>query len=169
VPFFEIAEGSVRVPSWDAAGYRLATEAEWEFACRARSPYSSKVGDSDEVVEEYTWFNDNSGGVTHPVGEKKPNRFGLFDMHGNVWEWCFDVFSSDRWKRHYYEDSPINDPRGPDRPWGWPRTLRGGGGASGTWECGSTRRLGLAVQGHPPYDPFLGFRVARNAPSRRAG
>ena len=93
---------------FEADGYRLPTEAEWEYACRAGTDADYSFGDEARQLGEFAWFADNSAKKTHPVGQKKPNPWGLYDMHGNVAEWCNDVYD-----RSYYQASPDNNPHGP--------------------------------------------------------
>ena len=129
--------------------YRLPTEAEWEYACRAGSTTRFCFGDKEEKLGEYAWYGDNSEGKTHPVGQKQPNAWGLYDMHGNVWEWCQDWYGD-------YPAGPVTDPRGPDA--GEYRVLRGG-----SWD-NDTRNLRSAVRNYyyPDYrSDIIGFRVAR--------
>jgi len=88
--------------------YRLPTEAEWEYACRAKTETAYSFGDEVDKLGEYARYGDNSGGKTKPVGKKKPNAWGLYDMHGNVWEWVQDRYGD-------YPTGPIPDPKGPDK------------------------------------------------------
>ncbi len=79
--------------------YRLLSEAEWEYACRAGSEAAYCFGDNEAELGDYAWFDGNSGGRTHPVGGKKPNGFRLYDMHGNVLEWCEDILKDSYWDK----------------------------------------------------------------------
>lgn len=109
-------------------GYRLPTEAEWEYAARAGSTKAYAFGREAHGLEKHAWFRKNSRNQTHPVGQLAPNNWGLFDMHGNVHEWCRDWFD-----RTYYSRSPECDPGGP--PEGLARCLRGGDWGSEGWYC----------------------------------
>jgi len=124
-PFYEINGETVRVPDWKAPGYRLPTEAEWEYAC----------GGDPADLNEHAWSSDNSGRVTHSVGKKLANRFGLHDMHGNVCEWCWDAYDKD-----YYKQSPRDDPTGPDAAGAAYRVIRGGGWYFDPRHCRSADR-----------------------------
>ena len=86
--------------------YRLPYEAEWEYACRAGATNRFNFGDETSLGDQFAWTAENSDAMTHPVGMKRPNSWGLYDMHGNVWEWCFDWFEP-------YPAAPLTDPVGP--------------------------------------------------------
>jgi len=110
--------------------YRLPTEAEWEYACRATATARFYTGDGEAALGEAGWYDTNSGNQTHPVGTKAPNRWGLYDMHGNVWQWCSDFYGP------YGGDA--TDPTGPAE--GTSRVLRGGSWLNAPQDCRSANR-----------------------------
>lgn len=114
--------------------YRLPTEAEWEYACRAGMSTRFNYGDDPGYAQlgQFAWFGGNSGGTTHAVGQKLPNLWGLYDMHGNVWEWCWD------WVASSLPGGNVTDPTGP--PSGLSRILRGGGWSAPAMHCRSAVR-----------------------------
>jgi formylglycine-generating enzyme required for sulfatase activity len=130
-----------KTPNWDcdfsASGYRLPTEAEWEYAARAGSEGPYDFGPADRL-RQYAWFADNAERTTHPVGQKKPNGWGLHDMYGNVSQWCEDVYDP-----AYYKTSPAVDPHGPPNPGrDVKRVLRGGNWKSSPETCRASYRQG---------------------------
>jgi formylglycine-generating enzyme required for sulfatase activity len=131
--------------------YRLPTEAEWERACRAGTTARYCFGDDAKALGEYAWYSSNSYDRTHAVGEKKANGFGLYDMHGNVWEWCWDGYDAD-----YYKESPVDDPQGPARSAF--RMMRGGGKSTDRRYARSAARIKITPVNR---GDDLGFRVAR--------
>jgi formylglycine-generating enzyme required for sulfatase activity len=127
----------VEVAEWDAFadGYRLPTEAEWEYACRAGTA-GPRYGRLDEIA----WYRGNSDGRPHAVGGKQPNAWGLYDMLGNVWDWCWDIYDA--------------------KVYGTYRVLRGGGWADEHWSC----RASVRRRSHPAFRiDDAGFRIARSA------
>lgn len=138
--------------------YTLPTEAQWEYACRAGTQTRFYYGDDPgyRQLKQYAWYGAVSGSKTHPVGEKLPNEWGLYDMHGNVMEWCLD------WHSNSYPGGSVIDPHGPES--GWARVYRGGSRGSITWDCRSAFRF----RWWPEFDLLgpgwtggtLGFRVA---------
>jgi formylglycine-generating enzyme required for sulfatase activity len=141
------------LPAERSAGsvYRLPTEAEWEYACRAGTKTTYSFGDSDSELGEYAWYNENSGRTTQPVGQKKPNPWGLYDMHGNVWEWCQDWVGD-------YSSGSTTDPRGATS--GSSQVYRGGCWLHFFHYCRSALRGRSAPDFR--YDS-LGFRVLRRS------
>ncbi|MEU0272303.1 SUMF1/EgtB/PvdO family nonheme iron enzyme [Streptomyces sp. NPDC006307] len=125
---------------WDASaeGHRLPTEAEWEHACRAGTT-GPRYGPLDDVA----WYGDNSEGRIRPVGGKRPNAWGLYDMLGNVWDWCWDVYDAE--------------------VYGTYRVLRGGGWSDEHWSC----RASVRRRSHPTFRiDDVGFRTACSLPAR---
>jgi sulfatase modifying factor 1 len=133
VPAYDVQADHVE---WDAEadGYRLPTEAEWEHACRAGTS-GARYGELDDIA----WYRGNSEGRAHEVGRKQPNTWGLFDMLGNVWEWCWDTYDTEVYGEY--------------------RVLRGGGWFDEHWSC----RASVRRRSHPTFQiDDVGFRVARN-------
>jgi len=144
--------------NFEANGYRLPTEAEWEYACRAGSKTQYFFGNDSSKISDYAWVDENAGGKPHPVGQKKPNPWGLYDMCGNVWEWCNDFYQVD-----YYQQSPEENPRGPKT--GETKVVRGG-----AWKFSAdSSRSGYRYNEDPGYSDvcfgydIYGFRCVRNA------
>ena len=131
--------GTKVTSDFEANGYRLPTEAEWEYAAKAGTKtdfYSGKLtysGNSpiDPNLDKIAWYSANSSNATHPVGQKAPNAFGLYDMSGNVWEWCWDRYAE-------YPSKETKDYQGPEI--GTYRVYRGGGWRNLAWYCRSTNR-----------------------------
>ncbi len=136
-------------------GYRLPTEAEWEYSCRAGSITPWCFGDQVLEVGQYAWYFDNAQMETQPIGGKKPNSWGLYDMHGNVMEWCFDWYG----EFYYQQSAEEENPLGPDN--GTARSLRGG-----AWQFGAeaTRSAYRNSCNPETSSSVIGFRVTRNAP-----
>jgi formylglycine-generating enzyme required for sulfatase activity len=127
--------------------FRLPTEAEWEHACRAETKTRYDNGDTVSDLDAVGWYNENSGGTTRLVGQKKPNAWGLYDMHGNVWEWCQDWYAD-------YASGDVKDPEGPSS--GETRILRGG-----SWyqTSNNNRSASRCPDGPGDRSGSIGFRV----------
>lgn len=145
---------------YQASGYRLPTEAEWEFACRAGSDQDYSFG-SEDKLRQFAWFDGNARERTHPAGGRKPNRWGIHDLYGNVSEWCEDVYSAT-----YYSDGTDMDPTGPGDPGiDVKRVMRGGSWKSSANMCRASFRQGQRTGNTDAcfYTDFCGFRCVRRA------
>jgi formylglycine-generating enzyme required for sulfatase activity len=132
--------------------FRLPTEAQWEYACRAGSTGNFCFGDDPTKMDEYGWSTENAANTSHPVGQKKPNVWGLYDMHGNVGQWCADFMGD-------YPSGAVTDPTGAQN--GLERVFRGGGWGLNANNCSSAHRRSM-----PPdrRNNSIGFRVEMDVP-----
>jgi len=149
VSWNDVVEFCQKVSQQTGQQVRLPSETEWEYACRAGTTTRYYFGDNENDLDRYGWYDDNSGSKTHPVGEKQPNGWGLYDMHGNVWEWGADV-----WTENVSEIPKNGSPfSGGDSS---RRILRGGSWGNDADLCRSAYRYG-------PYADYrydlIGFRV----------
>jgi len=146
-----------------ATGYRLPTEAEWEYAARAGTDKEYFFGNSPRRLAAHAWTKENSGKKPHPVGSKKPNPWGLFDIYGNVQEWCNDVYQA-----QYYKQSSAANPRGGEYKENSQVVVRGGAWNTTAATCRSAYRLGESpgqIDGCFARND-IGFRCVRRAPAQ---
>jgi formylglycine-generating enzyme required for sulfatase activity len=121
-----------RLNNYTGRNFRLPTEAEWEFAARGGNYSRHYKYSGSNYISDVAWYCDNSGNRTHPVGTKQANELGLYDMSGNVWEWCSDWYGS---YSSYSQSNPTGATSGSER------VMRGGGRRNGAWNCRSSRRF----------------------------
>jgi len=158
VSWHDAAEFCRRLSARTGRSVRLPTETQWEYACRAGATGRFGFGNDDSNLGPWAWFDGSSGAGAHAVGQKKPNAWGLYDMHGNVSEWCRD------WYADSYSHSPqakegaeATDPAGPAS--GTARVLRGGCWYDIAWYCRSAARDAHAPDGRTEFVGMYGFRV----------
>ena len=153
-PVYTIGDLTVTA-DWNKNGYRLPTEAQWEYAAKGgNKSLGNYMYSGSDNADEVAWYGDNSGSSTHTVGTKKPNGLGIYDMSGNVWEWCWDS----------YEDYPNEAQTNPaSTSSGFFRVLRGGGWGDTAGNVRSSTRSGSGwSDGYPSTGPGdLGFRLVR--------
>jgi formylglycine-generating enzyme required for sulfatase activity len=148
VSWDDAVEFCKKLSQMEGKTYRLPTEAEWEYACRAGTTTKYSFGDDQFQLSKYAWNRGNSDSKTHPIGTREKNACGLYDMHGNVWEWCQDWYGS-------YGSGSVTDPSGPQT--GQSRVLRGGSWGCDPVNCRSANRSNDC----PPGDRYgdFGFRL----------
>ena len=144
---------TIRSINWNANGYRLPTEAEWEYVAKGGSKSKGYIYPGSNNADSVAWYLANSQGRPHKVGTKKPNELGVYDISGNAFEWCWDYYNPD-----YYKNSPENNPHGPDK--GIHRIYRGGYFNSDLDFIRITKRFALAPNLRTG---LIGIRLARNA------
>jgi sulfatase modifying factor 1 len=151
VSWNEVQQFIARLNAMTGKRYRLPTEAEWEYAARSGGRKEKWAGTSDEnTLGDYAWYSENSDEMTHDVGTKKPNGLGIYDMTGNVWEWCQDVYGDE-----YYKESPRENPKGVAS--GTYRVNRGGSWGNDSEDIRATVRYDLIVVYR---SSGVGFRLA---------
>lgn len=151
-PAYTIGRNNRATCDWSANGYRLPTEAEWEYASRGGKESKGYIYSGSNAIDEVGFYKENSMSMSHPTGSKVPNELGIYDMSGNVWEWCWD------WYSNSYSPEAVTNPHGVEQ--GIERCRRGGSWAQISKSARSSNRLGT-----PPELKFnyVGIRLVKNA------
>lgn len=144
-------KGPFYICDFKANGFRLPTEAEWEFAAKGGKNSKGFKYSGSDVLDDVAWHKGNSNGKPHTVGTKLPNELGIYDMTGNVWEWCWDWYNTD-----YYKTEPNNNPKGPEM--GDKKSVRGGSWDSQPNYCRPANRISTFPN---KTHEFYGFRTVR--------
>ena len=152
IPSSDNATWNAAICNWNANGYRLPTEAEWEYAARGATNSPDYLYSGSDTIGNVAWYDGNSGSGTHPVGGKAANGLEIYDMSGNVYEWCWDWYDAS-----YYSSRASNNPKGPAS--GSYRVLRGGSWGSNDYFCRVAFRFNYSPASRSYY---IGFRVCRS-------